>query len=132
MEFALDLQAEFPKAGEQGGPTVVDPALAQTVYTITGHGTNIATGPGTQQVSKVTVGDVTALREKLEELGLGDAERDEFLAVITEENGTDGPKARNFFQRVKSDGIKLATSVSSAVTVQTLVALAKSYLGIHG
>lgn len=75
---------------------------------------------------------VTALREKLEELGLGDAERDEFLAVITEENGTDGPKARNFLQRVESHGIKLATSVSSAVTVQTLVALAKSYLGIHG
>jgi hypothetical protein len=136
MEFALDLQTSFPEAGSVGGPTVEStPEIRQAVFNIvnniTGDGANVANGPDARQTSNVNKGDEEALREKLEDLGLGDAERDEFVAAIKEEKGTDGPKAKNFIQRVQSGGVKLATSVTSAVAVQTLVALATSYLGIH-
>ena len=137
MEFALDLQAKFPTAGEQGGPTIASsPGLAQTVYNITnniiGDGTNVATGADAHQTSTVNKGDEGALLARLRELGFGNKESDEFVAAISEEKSLDGPKTQSFLRRVGSGAVSLVSGVTSAATVEILVSLAKSYLGIHG
>ena len=134
MEFALDLQTSFPDAGSLGGPTVEStPALAQTVYNITnnitGHGTNIATGPGAQQTSTVAIGDETALIAKLAELGLGESDRDEFVSALRDD-GIDGPRATNFLARIRSGAISLAAGLTTDVAAEVLVSLGRAFLGL--
>jgi hypothetical protein len=135
MEFALELQVAFPDAGEVGGPTVAStPALAQTVYNITnnitGHGTNIAAGPGATQTSTVNVGDEAGLRARLEELGIPADERDEFVAAVQEDGTPEGPRTTRFLDRVRSGAILLGTGLATDVAAEALVAAARGFLGI--
>lgn len=137
MEFALNLQAQFPDAGEPGGPTVAtNPELAPIVYNITnnitGHGTNLAAGQGAQQTSTVTVGDASSLLGRLSELGLSETERDEFVVAITEDNSTEGPRTAGFLARVRSGAVRLAEGFSTDVAAEVLIAAGRAYLGIHG
>jgi len=137
MEFALDLQAGFPDAGEVGGPTVADtPALAPIVYNITnnitGHGTNLAAGPGAQQTSTVNAGDYSSLLARLSEIGLTEPEQDEFVVAITEDKSTEGPRTTGFLTRVRSGAVRLAEGFTTDVAAELLIAAGRAYLGIHG
>jgi hypothetical protein len=85
LDFALELQTEFPDAGSVDGPTVTsEPSLARTVNNITnnitGHGTNLAIGSETvRQHNSVTMGDLEALRSEAKALGLTDDAVSEFI-----------------------------------------------------
>ncbi|WP_141385743.1 AbiTii domain-containing protein, partial [Microbacterium maritypicum] len=62
LELALDLQADFPEAGEKHGPTVTDPAVQEAVTTITniiyGSVTGLAQGHTVTQKVRVAAGDL--------------------------------------------------------------------------
>ena len=136
MEFALELQGQFPDAGSVGGPTVATaPELALSVNnfytTVIGNGVNVANGSHAQQTSTVNKGDEEGLVAALEELGLSKGDRDEFMAAFKVEQSADGPKTKGFLSRVESGAINIGAKVSTAVAVSVLGSLVKSYLGIH-
>lgn len=62
LELALDLQAEYPDAGEKGGPTVENPDVQATVTTIVnniyGPVTGFAQGHNVTQKVRVAAGDL--------------------------------------------------------------------------
>ena len=137
MEFALELQANYPNAGEVGGPTVAEtPGLASTVYNITnnitGHGTNIAAGPDARQRSTVHVGDTASFLARLDELGLVESDRDEFVAAVTEDESVDGQQTSGFLARVRSGAVRLAEGMATDVAADLLIAAGRAYLGING
>jgi hypothetical protein len=136
MELALDLQAEYPDAGEQGGPTVAaEPQLGQIVYNFTttnnitgGHGTNVAVGSNIKQRSKVRVGDDDDLRQGAEELGLDAEAVQEFMTLVHEERDPDGPRLRGFLTRVRDGAVALSGAVTTDVVATSLIDLVKAYL----
>lgn len=137
MEFALELQGQFPDAGSVGGPTVVTaPDLASSVNnfytTVIGDGVNVANGQNVHQTSTVNKGDEKGLIAALKELGLSKADRDIFVGVVKEEQSADGPKTKGFLARVESGAVSIGAKVTSSVAVSALGSLARSYLGMHG
>jgi hypothetical protein len=135
MEFALELQTTFPDAGSLNGPTVLTtPALASVVYNITnnitGHGTNIATGDSAHQASNVVVGDESALRLGLDRLGMSELDQDDFVEAIQADQGVDGPRTQSFLARLRSGSIQLGTGIAVEVAAESLVALARAFLGV--
>jgi hypothetical protein len=128
LDLALDLQAEYPDAGEQGGPTVAaEPQLRQIVYNFTttnnisgGHGNNVAVGSNIEQRSKVRLGDTDDLRQGAEELGLDVEAVEEFITLVQEERDPDGPRLRGFLAR---------GAVATDVAATSLIDLVKGYLG---
>lgn len=136
LEFALDLQTQFPDAGLAGGPTVqTAPALATTVYNITnnvtGHGTNIAAGNQIEQRSRVQIGDSASLKREAEALGLAAADADEFVAIVEENRALDAPRLSGFLDKVRSGAIAVSGSLASNVVAGALIELAKGFLGIQ-
>ncbi|TFD84055.1 hypothetical protein E3T61_20020 [Cryobacterium lactosi] len=136
LDFALELQSDFPAAGSVDGPTVnSEPSLARTVNNITnnitGHGTNVAIGSETvRQHSSVTVGDVAALRSEAEDLGLTADAAHEFATAVETDRSVDGPAVKHFLERVRRGSITLSSAVASDVVAGSLVELAKGFLGL--
>jgi hypothetical protein len=137
LDLALDLQADYPEAGEQGGPTVTNqPQMQQvvnnftTTNNITGDGTNIAAGQDIYQRSKVRRGDDDALREGAGQLGLDAEAIEEFLTLVKEERNIEGPRSRGFLARVRDGAVALSGAVASDVAATTLIDLANGYLGV--
>lgn len=132
LEFALDLQRVNPDAGSAGGPTVADPAVAQTVYTIinniTGNGTNIAAGSQIKQRSRVAVNDLESLRAAAEGLGLSTEDANEFAAIVTEERSVTGSKLTRFMRKVRSGSISLGTNITGNMAATGLLDLAEEFL----
>lgn len=132
MEFALDLQADYPEAGTTGGPTVeTDTGLATTVYNVTnniyGSGTNIATGRDIKQKNRIQGNREKFVREMLK-LGLS-AEASGEYATAVDEGGVEGDMARSFIERVKSGAVTFTGNVSASVVGGALIELGKLYVG---
>ena len=137
LGFALELQSNFPEAGSVDGPTVAtEPALAQAVYNITnnitGHGTNIAVGADAHQVSNVAVGDEGALLQRLQELGMAEEHRQEFLDAVKADGSLTGARTTGFLDRVRSGAIMLGAGLTTDVAAEVLVTLGKLFLGLGG
>lgn len=136
LDFALELQGEFPDAGSVDGPTVnSEPSLARTVNNITnnitGHGTNVAIGnEAVRQHSSVTVGDVAAFRSEAEALGLTVDAATEFVTAVETDQSVDGPAVTHFLDRVRRGSISLGSAVASDVVAGSLIELAKGFLGL--
>lgn len=135
MEFALELQIDFPDAGTLGGPNVSgELALAQTVYNITnnitGHGTNIATGSNIKQRSSVREGDAVALKSELVALGLSPSDAEAFVAAVKQDGDIDGPNVKSFLDKVGAGAITVAGSLASDVAAGVLLEFAKGFLGL--
>ncbi|MFJ8895203.1 hypothetical protein ACIRCZ_11485 [Leifsonia sp. NPDC102414] len=134
MEFALDLQAQFPDAGAVGGPTVNDPDVAKVVYNITnnitGNGTNIAAGENVRQRSTVTQGDEAALRAEAAALGLPPERVDEFVAALRDERSVDGPRTSGLIARVGAGAINLSGNIAANLAATGLIALGRAFLGL--
>lgn len=132
MEFALDLQQEYPHAGEAGGPTVeMETRLATVVYNVNnniyGNGTNIATGHDNVQKGRIEGQRDEFVREILK-LGLSAELADEFVSAV-DESGVEGAAARGFIERVKSGAIRFSGNASASVVGGALIELAKMYIG---
>ena len=136
MEFALELQTDYPEAGTPGGPTVAsEPGLSSTVFHVTnniyGDGTNIATGSDIKQRSRVQKGDVDALRREAEFSGLTAEDAAEFVAAVTSEKSLEGTQTKGFLDRVRSGAITLSGSIASDVAASGLIEIASSFLGLQ-
>lgn len=132
MEFALDLQEEYPNAGRVDGPTVeTDTKLATVVYNVNnnifGNGTNIATGSKSNQKIRIEGNSDEFVRE-LVKLGLNNEAVDEFVAAI-DDGGVDGAATRSFIERIKSGAVSFSGNASASVVGGVLIELAKIYIG---
>lgn len=135
MEFALELQTDFPEAGTPGGPTIAsEPGLSSTVFHVTnniyGDGTNIATGSDIKQRSRVQKGDVDALRREAESSGLSAEDAAEFVAAVMAEQSIEGTRTRRFIDNVRNGAIALSGSIASDVAASGLIEIASSFLGL--
>ncbi len=135
MEFALELQTDYPDAGVVGGPTVATtPGLSSTVYHVTnniyGDGTNVATGSHAKQRSHVEKGDASALLRAVEALGLSSADAGEFVEAVQEEQALDKPRVRAFLERVRSGATNLGGAIATDAAAASLIELGKGFLGI--
>lgn len=134
LDFALELQAAFPDAGEKDGPTVgTEPGLAKTVYNVTnniyGDGANLAAGPKSRQKSKVTKGDAESLRQAVREV-LGDTEAaNEFTDAVLGAATPGDEKVKGFLARIRAGSINVAGAIGTGVAADLLLKIAKAYIG---
>jgi hypothetical protein len=137
MEFGLELQTAFPAAGSVGGPTLqTEPQLGPVVYNITnnitGHGTNIGAGSNVRQKSSVKAGDLNSLRQAAEDLGLSQTEAHEFADAVHQDKSIEGPRVSRVLEKVRAGAITVAGSIASDTATNSLMDLAKAYLGVGG
>ncbi|MCZ0709686.1 hypothetical protein OYT00_06735 [Microbacterium paraoxydans] len=135
MEFALELQTDYPEAGTPGGPTVAtEPGLSTTVFHVTnniyGDGTNIATGSDIKQRSRVQKGDLDALQREAESSGLSAEDATKFVAAVTSEKSLEGTRTKRFIDNVRSGAIALSGGIASDVAASGLIEIASSFLGV--
>lgn len=134
LEMALDLQAEFPDAGEPGGPTVDDPAVKATVTHITtniyGSVTGLAQGNSVHQKVSVKTGDLVAALDAARTF-LADSGVMEFSRVLSEPGDDADKRGRleRFVQGVKSGTIALAGGVASNLAAEGVVELSNQFFG---
>lgn len=134
MEFALDLQTNFPNAGSLEGPTLDNnTAVAPVIFNITnniyGHGANIATGFDVTQKSTFR-GNVDELTKQIKILGISDPDTFEFIKIIQDENSVDTPRLKSFFDKIRSGAVHVGSTVASEVIIGSLIELGKMFLGI--
>jgi hypothetical protein len=136
MEFALELQMQFPDAGSVGGPTVnTTPELAQAIshitFNITGDGTNVATGHHITQTSTVNRGDVAALRREVAALGLGEQDVEAFVTALAETQSLEAPAVVTVLDRMRNGAITLGTAITTEAAAAALIELGKMFLGLN-
>jgi hypothetical protein len=136
MEFALELQTDYPDAGAVGGPTISStPGLSSTVYNVTnniyGDGSNIATGSHARQRSRVEKGDSRAFLRAVEDLGLTAADASEFVSAVQEEGALHKPRVQGFLNRVRSGALQLGGAIATDTVAASLVELGKGFLGLQ-
>lgn len=134
LSLALDLQRDFPDAGEVGGPTVKDSGIQQIIHSVTnniyGDGANLAVGPGSTQLTVIAKGDLVALLQAVRELGVEGDALSELASIMTadDEPEVKGSKARAFAERVRTGSIVLATEVAAAVAADGIIELTAQFL----
>lgn len=134
LEMALDLQAEFPEAGEIDGPTVQDPAVNAAVMHITnniyGSVTGLAQGNEVRQKVTVKTGDLagalTAAKAFLTDNSIADLSR-----ILTEPGDEDDKRGKleRFAQAIKGGTVSLAGGVASNLAAEGVMDLAAQFFG---
>lgn len=129
--FALDIQAEFPDAGEPNGPTTDTPKVRDAVtYNINNHiygGTNtVANGENITQNVQIKQGDTESLLAFFKNQGLDEAGQAELQAAIAEDGEQPGAGISGFLKKLASGTIKLG----GAAATPALTSAAKVGLGL--
>lgn len=130
--FALDVQAEFPDAGEPNGPTTDTPKVRDAVtYNINNHiygGTNaVANGENITQNVHIEQGDTQALLDFFKEQGLDQSGQAELAAALEEDGGKPGSGIARFLKRL-GEG---ALNFGGKVVTPALETLAKAAIAAH-
>lgn len=134
LELALDLQAEFPDAGEKGGPTVDNPAVEATVMTVVnniyGPVTGLAQGHNVTQKVRVVTGDLDGALNSARHF-LGDENLEQLRAVLNGDGNDDDKRSRleNFLSAVKSGSVTLAGGVTTELAAAGLLEIATQFFG---
>jgi hypothetical protein len=133
LQLALDLQTDFPNAGEKDGPTVSDPDVNQAITHVTtniyGSVGNIAQGSNAQQRAMVQVGDVGASINAARDY-LADEALPQFLELLSNRDQTDSrSRVAKFIEAVRSGAVALAAGVASSVAADGLLAIASAFFG---
>jgi hypothetical protein len=146
LMLALDLQEEFPEAGETGGPTVQDTGIGKVVNnhfnTTFNGGTNtvgqggsvhqtVTLGQGetvTQNVS-VKQGDSDALMQALEQLGLASEDRKVLGEALEQDGNKPGNAVKEFLGKIATGAIKIA---GEAATGPVLAGVKLAITGFTG
>lgn len=135
LAFALDLQAEYPEAGEPDGPTTqtekVRDAVTMNFHThISGGTNNLAYGQDfTQNVQVINQGDADALLTYLRGKGLDAEGQAELSAAVKTDGAKPGAAVAGFLERVGSGVIKFGTAVTAPVGVELAKAALGQYFG---
>ncbi|MFJ3473387.1 hypothetical protein ACIPJ1_10665 [Microbacterium maritypicum] len=134
LELALDLQAEFPDAGEKDGPTVDNPAVEATVTNIVnniyGPVTGLTQGHIVKQKVTVEAGDLDGAIENARQF-LG-ADGLAQLSAVLETGGSDDDKRgrlKRLVDAVKSGSVALATGVTTDVAANALTEITMQFFG---
>ncbi|TFD12898.1 hypothetical protein E3T35_06315 [Cryobacterium sp. TMT1-2-2] len=134
LEMALDLQSEFPDAGEVGGPTVEEPAVKAAVTHITnniyGSVTGLAQGNEVRQKVTVKVGDLAGALTAAKSF-LADEAVTALSKILTESGDDDEKRGRlaSFAQSVKAGAVALAGGVAGNIAADGVVELANQFFG---
>lgn len=119
LEFALEIEAENPKAGEVVGP---DPAVpigrTNTIFQTAIWGGNVAVGPGAQV--QVVQGDLGSLMRYLETAGVDAGGRRELDEAIKADGQKPGSRVKGWlgelpFKAAASGGRIAEAAISAAV-----------------
>jgi hypothetical protein len=135
LTFALELQREFPNAGEIGGPTVADVEVQQVIHNITnnihGDGVNIAIGSGNTQIAAVAPGDLIGFLQAVRELGIDGDELSELAAIVTSDDDPEvkRSRARAFADRIRAGSVVLGTELAATLVADGVIALVVDFLG---
>jgi|CZKG01.1.fsa_nt_gi hypothetical protein len=128
LQFALDIYAENPEAGEASpGDTPIAEQRVTQIFNQTVYGDHaaVATG-GRDTVQHVTTSiDIDALKVALGGLGIEEQEQQALVSAVREE-GSQGPRAKAWLARLQSGAITLG----SGITVTTAGALIGKVLGL--
>ncbi|TFC48922.1 hypothetical protein [Cryobacterium shii] len=135
LELALELQAEFPSAGTEGGPTVADLEVANTVWTVTniiyGNGNSIGHGEGFNQSVRVGAGDLPAFVAAVTELGLGIKDVEELAEIVSSVASPERvSRLRQFGERIADGAVALTGNVAANVVATQLLQAARQYLNL--
>lgn len=134
LELALDLQAEFPDAGEKNGPTVDNPDVRATVTTIVnniyGPVTGLAQGHNVTQKVRVTTGDLSGALDSARRF-LDDRGLEQLRAVLGPAGDDDDKRSRlgKFVDAVKSGSVTLAAGVTTDLAAVGLIEIATQFFG---
>nr|WP_176705809.1 hypothetical protein [Arthrobacter sp.]AXV46399.1 hypothetical protein pA40H2_p43 [Arthrobacter sp.] len=133
--LALDLQADFPDAGEFGGPTVQDKEVEKNVnYHFETHihgGTNtVGMGEKVTQNVKIDQGDSKALMLALEKLGLAQEDRAALGEAIAKDGNKPGEAIKEFLTRLGTGAIKIGGAVATPGVVLSVKAAITAFTGI--
>lgn len=132
LKFALDLQKEFPNAGELGGPTIEIQKVRDAVtYNISnnifGGNNTVANGENITQNVQINQGDVHSLYEFFDGAGgLDAAGKAELDAAIAADGDKPGSGVAGFLKKLVDGTITLG----GAVATPALIAAAKVGLGL--
>lgn len=134
LELALDLQAEYPDAGEKDGPTVDNPDVRAAVTTIVnniyGPVTGLAQGHNVTQKVRVNAGDLggalDSARRFLDDQGL-----EQLRAVLVHDGDNEEKRSRvgKFVDAVKSGSVTLAAGVTTDLAAAGLLEVATQFFG---
>lgn len=134
LELALDLQAEFPDAGEVGGPTINEPAVQEAVTHITnniyGPVNGFAQGNKIRQNLKVKTGDLVGALLAAKTF-LSDEAITEFSKILTDPNSEDEKRSKlgQFVQGIKSGTFAVSSGVASNIAAEGVMELANQFFG---
>lgn len=133
LDFALELQASAPSAGESGGPTIRDPEVERTVYHVTnnifGDGASVAHGEGTMQTVFVAKGDLEGLLRLVREAGLEDlGAQVELASAVTASEDRENRISR-FLDRVREGSFLLGAGVASDLLATQIGEMIGEYMG---
>lgn len=134
LELALELQSEYPDAGEKGGPTVADPAVRETLTHITnniyGNITGLAQGGTVQQNVVVEAGDIACALEVARSF-LARSSLNDFAKLLTDDGDEEAKRTRleRFVSAVRAGSINLAGGVAAGVAADGLMALGSQFFG---
>jgi hypothetical protein len=133
LQFAIDIEAENPEAGEAApGDVPIEERLVTQIFhtTILGDNNSVATAGGdvTQNVS--TTIDIAGLEAALRGLGVEDEERSALILGVREDesegSAMPGPRSKAWLARLQSGSIQLG----SGVAIGTAVGLVGKLLGV--
>lgn len=138
LDLALDLQENFPDAGEINGPSIQDPEVRSVVnnyYQANIHGGTNTVGMGENVTQNVTVtqGDTAALMDALDRLGLAKADQDQLKAAIEEDKKEgDGPgnAVWAFLGKVGAGVIKFGGEMAKPQVVEAIKTALSGFFGV--
>lgn len=134
LELALEIQAEFPDAGEKDGPTVENPDLNQTVTHVTnniyGNVGNLAQGQDIRQEVTVEVGNLEAAISAAAKV-LNSEVLDDFKKLLVSEEPQTEKRNRVsvFIDSVRQGSVALVAGTLANVGADRLLEIASQYFG---
>lgn len=136
LEFALDLQAQYPDAGELNGPSsATNLEVTRTVnYTIHnsiyGNGNTVGSGENVTQNVQVNHNDLEGLLDALKALGLGDAERAEVKNAVEADGGKPGEATKTLLERFQDGSLKVGGAAAGTALVGLLKIALTGFFGV--
>lgn len=130
LEFALEIEAENPNAGEAapGGEPPVPIARIDLIFNTTIYGGRVAVGPNA--TVNVTPGDLGGLMAYLEARGIAKEDRKELEAALKADEGGLGPRVKAWLGEMALKTASFGGGVAENAAGGLIAAAVLRYLGV--